>query len=291
MRGADSTSPTTERWGFCRRPHVRIVPIDALRGERWTGTERQVPYDTRTMRPLTSVDLFSGAGGLTEGFHQAGFQVLASLDNWRPAAETHTKNFPRTKMFHADILEFDPAELPEVDVLVGSPPCTQFSYANRGGHGDLVVGMRFVLRFLRFVHDLQPRYWAMENVPRLAQSLPHRIRLRRLGLNEDGFLDIPVRSVLNSADFGAPQKRLRLFSGKFPVPEPTHHSPQGANGSRRGPAWMTIQDVVGLLPDPLDRDRGGNVTDPNYRFEIPDRRSLGPLHGHPTIPGGDPGQP
>src|SRR5580658_9186471 len=221
------------------------------------------------MNRLTSADLFSGAGGLTEGFHQAGYEVLASLDNWGPAAETHWKNFPRTEMFHADILEFDPSELPDVDVLVGSPPCTEFSYANRGGHGDLDLGMRFVLRFLRFVHDLAPRYWAMENVPRLAQSLPSRIPLRRLGLRKAGSLDIPVRRVLNSADFGAPQKRLRLFSGKFPVPEPTHHSPIGTDGDHRGPPWRTVQDVLDLLPDPLGRGRDGDVTDPNYGFEIP----------------------
>jgi DNA (cytosine-5)-methyltransferase 1 len=228
------------------------------------------------MRSLTSVDLFSGAGGLTEGFHQSGFKVLASLDNWRPAAETHAKNFPGTEMFHADILTFDPADLPPVDVLVGSPPCTEFSYANRGGHGDLDLGMRFVLRFLRFVHDLAPRYWAMENVPRLAQSLPSRIPLRRLGLRKAGSLDIPVRRVLNSADFGAPQKRLRLFSGRFPVPEPTHHSPIGTDGDHRGPPWRTVQDVLDLLPDPLGRGRDGDVTDPNYGFEIP----VGQLSDH-----------
>jgi DNA (cytosine-5)-methyltransferase 1 len=72
----------------------------------------------------TSADMFSGAGGLTEGFHQAGFRVLASLDNWGPAAKTHEKNFPDTRMFQADILEFDPSQLPKVDVLIGSPPCT-----------------------------------------------------------------------------------------------------------------------------------------------------------------------
>ena len=92
------------------------------------------------MTSLTSADLFSGAGGLTEGFHQAGYEVLASLDNWAPAAETHARNYPKTEMFHADGLEFEPSELPKVDVLIGSPPCTEFSYTNQGGHGDLGLG-------------------------------------------------------------------------------------------------------------------------------------------------------
>lgn len=94
------------------------------------------------VKPLTSADLFSGAGGLTEGFSQAGYDVLASLDNWGPAAETHRRNFPRTETFHADVLELDPLKLPKVDVLIGSPPCTEFSYSNRGGHGDLGLGMK-----------------------------------------------------------------------------------------------------------------------------------------------------
>lgn len=222
------------------------------------------------MKRLTSADLFSGAGGLTEGFRQSGFEVLASLDNWGPAAETHWKDFPETEMFHADILEFEPSELPKVDVLVGSPPCTEFSYSNRGGHGNLELGMRFVLRFLRFVYEVKPRYWAMENVPRLAQTLPSRVSLRKLGLQEDGFLEIPIRKVLNSADFGAPQKRLRLFSGKFTLPEPTHYGPGALDTFGGGLPWMTVQDVLDILPDPLKKDSAmAEVTDPNYGFKIP----------------------
>ncbi|HTP54856.1 MAG TPA: DNA cytosine methyltransferase [Thermoplasmata archaeon] len=222
------------------------------------------------VRQLTSADLFSGAGGLTEGFRQSGFEVLASLDNWGPAAETHRRNFPSTETFHADILEFDPSEIPRVDVLIGSPPCTEFSYSNRGGHGDLALGMRFVLRFLRFVHDVKPRYWAMENVPRLAQSLPPRIHLKRLGLRGDGFIDIPVRKVLNSADYGAPQKRLRLFSGKFPVPVPTHHQVGSLDRVLGGLPWVAAQDVLRILPDPLERSAApAEVTDPNFGFRIP----------------------
>ncbi|HEV2520010.1 MAG TPA: DNA cytosine methyltransferase [Thermoplasmata archaeon] len=221
------------------------------------------------MKGLTSVDLFSGAGGLTEGFRQAGYEVLASLDNWGPAADTHARNFPKTEMFHADILEFDPSELPRVDVLIGSPPCTEFSYANKGGHGNLTDGMRFVLRFLRFVHDLNPRYWAMENVPRLLQSLPQRVHLRKLGLGEDGFIEIPVRRILNSADYGAPQKRLRLFSGKFLVPEATHYGPGALDLRDGGLPWMTARDVLDTLPDPLAKEHPAEVTDPNYGFKIP----------------------
>src|SRR5436309_15945261 len=95
---------------------------------------------------LTVVDVFSGAGGLTEGFRQAGFQVLAAVDNWAPAVETHRKNHPDTEVIAQDVAELGPDILPPVDVLVGSPPCTEFSFAKRGGGGDTAKGMKLVLR-------------------------------------------------------------------------------------------------------------------------------------------------
>lgn len=223
------------------------------------------------MRKLTAVDLFCGAGGLTEGFKQAGVDVRACLDIWSPAVETHRRNHPATEVFQADILQFESSDLPECDVLIGSPPCTEFSYANRGGHGDLGLGMQFVLRFLRFVHEKQPKYWIMENVPRLLQSLPSRVSLRRLGVPEDGFLEIPIRRILNSADYGVPQKRLRLMSGRFPVPEPTHSWAEGLGSFENLRPWVSVKHVVGLLPDPLgEADPRQTAHDPCYDLSLPE---------------------
>ena len=223
------------------------------------------------MRQLTAVDLFCGGGGLTEGFKQSGVQVSACLDNWGPAVETHRRNHPDTEVYQEDILAFEPERLPDCDVLIGSPPCTEFSYANRGGHGDLGLGMQFVLRFLRFVHELKPKYWIMENVPRLFQSLPPRVALRRLGLAEDGHLDIPIRRILNSADYGVPQKRLRLISGHYPVPAQTHSWTEGLGSFENLRPWVPVRTVVGLLPDPLGKPQRSKMAhDPCYDIEIPE---------------------
>lgn len=221
------------------------------------------------MRTLSAVDLFCGAGGFTEGFKQAGVDVRACLDLWQPAVETHRKNHPDTEVFRADILDFEPSELPEADVLIGSPPCTEFSYANRGGHGDLGLGMRFVLRYLRFVHDLRPKYWIMENVPRLFQTLPDRVHLKRLGLPGDGFLEIPVRRILNSADYGVPQKRLRLISGRIPLPEQTHSWADGLGSFANLEPWVPVKHVLGLLPDPLGQPNPkSRVHDPCFDLAL-----------------------
>ena len=225
------------------------------------------------MRQLVAVDLFCGAGGLTEGFKQAGIDIKACLDIWSPAVETHRKNHPKTDVFQADILDFEESRLPDCDVLVGSPPCTEFSYANRGGHGDLGVGMKFVLRFLRIVHEKRPKYWIMENVPRLFQTLPPRVSLRRLGIQEDGFFEVPVRRILNAADYGVPQKRLRLISGKYPVPEPTHSWAEGLGSFENLRPWLSVKHVVGLLPDPLGKaDPVNSATDPCYDLELPESK-------------------
>src|SRR5205809_6072082 len=106
---------------------------------------------------LTVIDVFSGAGGMTEGFRQAGFQILAAVDNWGPAVETHRKNHADTEVISQDVSEIGPEILPNVDVLVGSPPCTEFSFAKKGGGGDIAEGMKLVLTFLRLVHELRPR--------------------------------------------------------------------------------------------------------------------------------------
>lgn len=214
---------------------------------------------------VTCADLFCGAGGFSEGFRQAGFRVTKALDLWAPAVITHRKNHPDTEVIDADILAFEPARLGPVDVLIGSPPCTEFSFANRGGGGDIAAGMRLVYRFLRFVYALQPKWWVMENVPRTLEFLPAEVPLRELGIDKKGVLEIPVRTVLVSADFGAPQKRARAFSGNFPIPTPTHFEvPVGARAR-----WRTLRDVVEGLPDPHESvPPGSTVTDPVYLFQL-----------------------
>jgi DNA (cytosine-5)-methyltransferase 1 len=206
---------------------------------------------------LTCADLFCGAGGFSEGFRQAGFRISKALDIWAPAVLTHEKNHPETEAIREDILSYSPERIGPVDLLIGSPPCTEFSFANRGGSGDIEEGLRLVYRFLRFVYELQPRWWVMENVPRVLDFLPDEVPLRKLGLDKRGSFHIPARKILVSADYGAPQLRKRAFSGHFPLPRRTHDETN----------WRTLRDVVSTLPDPLGPAHGV-ACDPVYAFEI-----------------------
>jgi DNA (cytosine-5)-methyltransferase 1 len=222
------------------------------------------------MGNLKVIDLFCGAGGFSEGFRQLGFEVTYAIDNWNPAIEAHKTNQRETETMKADIETLDPKLFPRPDVLIGGPPCTEFSGSKRGGGGDIQKGMRLVLAFFRFVHVLRPRYWIMENVPRLLQTLPHRVRLQDMGIAEDGFFDVPRREVFNSADFGAPQKRLRLLSGRYPSPIQTHfeESMLTLDNVLYQP-WVPMRKVVEAFPDPLKAaTEKGTVHDPSYPLAI-----------------------
>lgn len=215
---------------------------------------------------LHCVDLFCGAGGFSEGFRQAGIHVSRGIDLWPPAFVTHKKNHCDGPGGIRDVAELRPRDLGDVDILIGSPPCTEFSFANRGGGGDLEAGLRLVRSFLRLVYLKRPRWWVMENVPRTLEFVGDRVPLRDLGIDRPGALEIPVRGLLASADFGVPQQRMRAFFGNVPLPSPTH----AAEGAPTDQRWRTLGDVLRALGDPEREPSSGEIIrDPVYGFEVP----------------------
>ncbi len=163
----------------------------------------------------SAIDLYSGIGGWTLGLKLAGITVLSSYEWWKDANKTHNKNF-NTAHKEVDIRKLDLSDLPSpgsVEYVVGSPPCTQFSLANRGGKGDIADGMIDIYKFLQVVEYLQPKYWAMENVPRVANILEQHLQGGSLSRFIDLFGDIQV---LKSSDYGVPQDRKRMIAGRLP---------------------------------------------------------------------------
>lgn len=215
---------------------------------------------------LTVGDVFCGAGGFSEGFRQAGFKIKWAIDNWPPAAETFEKNLG-VKVIPKDIICSDFKNLEHVDVLIGSPPCQDFSLAKKGGNGDIEAGIKLVNRFLEAVLELKPDYWIMENVPNLKRILANRMEGGSINLS-NRVLRVPQMSVLNSADYGVPQKRLRLFTGNFPKPEQTHWK-NGNAGSEHVSRWRSMGDVIKSLPHPLGKLKSTSmVKDPTYDIQI-----------------------
>ena len=190
---------------------------------------------------LTVGDLFCGAGGFSEGFRQAGFKIAWAVDHWKPALETFKRNHPAANVIEADMHMLNPYSLEKVDVLIGSPPCTHFSLANRGGGGDRAKGLILVEKFLECVKVLKPKFWVMENVPSLRRDLEKDIHGTTVNVNKTE-LEVPQMAILNAADYGAPQTRRRLFSGDFIVPS--------RFGRTTGETPLTLADVLRALPDP-----------------------------------------
>ena len=165
---------------------------------------------------MAVIDLYSGIGGWTLGFKMAGVPVLSSYEWWKDANQTHNKNFG-SEHTERDIRKLTFDELPDpaqIDFVVGSPPCTQFSLANRGGKGDIADGLVDIKKFLEIVEYLQPTYWAMENVPRVAGILANEISPGR-SLERFAPLFGDIR-VYKASDFGVPQDRKRMIAGRFP---------------------------------------------------------------------------
>lgn len=158
------------------------------------------------------VDLFSGAGGLLRGFLDAGFTPVVSVEFWRPAIETHKKNYPNVPLIEADIRTIPDQQLKKyennVDVIVGGPPCQGFSTIGK----RLVKDPRneLVFEFIRFVDIIKPKVFLMENVRGLLSSDGGKIKAAILNEFESkGYKVLP--KVLCAADYGVPQLRNRIF--------------------------------------------------------------------------------
>lgn len=165
---------------------------------------------------MNCIDFYSGIGGWTLGMKLAGVTHHSSFE-WSPSSNaTHNINFG-TSNKESDIRKLDLKSLPKpnsIDFIVGSPPCTQFSYSNRGGNGDINDGLIDLHKFLTIVEYLKPKCWAMENVPRvkgilneLTKSHPDFQRFRKL---------ITFNEIVNCLDYGVPQGRKRMVCGNFP---------------------------------------------------------------------------
>src|SRR3954447_18921121 len=90
---------------------------------------------------VKAIDLYSGIGGWSLGLEMAGVRVVSAYDVWEQANLTYERNLglaPRA----VNLRELPLSLLPDdVDIVVGSPPCTRFSFSNRGGNGDIADGL------------------------------------------------------------------------------------------------------------------------------------------------------
>ena len=176
------------------------------------GNARSTSKSTK-VEALTAVDLFCGAGGLSEGFRQAGFTILAGSDYDPDATATYAANFPearaitgdiRSKPVKEQILEF----ARRATVLMGGPPCQAFSQVRN--HTRMIDDPRNALyrEFVDVLTKTMPPAFLMENVTGMDQMGVREQILSDLSLGGEYVVHAQV---LDAADFGVPQTRKRLL--------------------------------------------------------------------------------
>lgn len=163
----------------------------------------------------TFVDLFCGAGGMTQGLLKAGFKPVASVEVNPVASETYTRNFQECHHFCGDIETFNPKNWQgdllstEVHLVVGGPPCQGFSVAGKRNPED--NRNRLFQEFIRIVAEIRPWYVVMENVPGILTIKNGAVKKAICdAFAAIGYPHISI-AILESADYGVPQIRPRAI--------------------------------------------------------------------------------
>lgn len=239
------------------------------------------------MQRYTLIDLFAGAGGLSAGLSEAGFDSLFATDIVPVFAQTYQRNHINTKVVTDDIRSLNPEnirkelglEKGELDLIAGGPPCQGFSI-NAPIRTVLDERNHLFKDYLRFIDAFEPRAVLIENVPGLVSfengATLHAIleALADLGYGAD------VR-ILGAAYYGVPQMRWRTFilglRGKelpaHAFPEPLYHAPIKPNftttfngkllikipSSETEARFTTVEEAIGDLPALKNGEKGAEI--------------------------------
>lgn len=175
--------------------------------------------------------LFSGAGGLDKGFEKAGFHVIWANEYDPSIWETFQINFPNTKLDKRSITEVLSTDIPDVDGIIGGPPCQSWSEAGAGRGINDKRGQLF-FDYIRILKEKQPKFFLAENVsgilhPKHAEAFSNIIKeFKNAGYEVS-------HKLLNANDHDVPEDRLRVIivgyhkklKKKFEFPKPQEHKP------------------------------------------------------------------
>jgi DNA (cytosine-5)-methyltransferase 1 len=153
------------------------------------------------------IDIFAGCGGMSLGFANAGYEIVAAFDNWDAAINVYRQNFthPIFKQDLATIQDYTAFQELRPDVIIGGPPCQDFSHAGKrdenGGRADLTIS------FAEIICAVQPQFFVMENVERAVTT--QRYKAAMAMFTKSGY-GLTLR-ILDASYCGVPQKRKRSF--------------------------------------------------------------------------------
>ena len=246
--------------------------------------------------PIRVLSLFSGAGGLDIGFHDAAFEIVESVELEQKFSDTLKLNSQPGKIFYGtsvvceDIRHYDP-ELESIDFVIGGPPCQTFSAAGRRASG--VLGMtdeRGVLfrEYARILEKLSPRGFLFENVYGIVGAQNGEAWKEILQAFSSIGYQLYYR-ILDAADYGTPQHRERLIivglkKGSYLFPKPLFGPDSLVNRDfySAGLAIKNAPNDDGDIPDPISGRYASLIPDIppglNYSFFT---KEMG--HPHPIF--------
>ncbi|MFM6981516.1 MAG: DNA cytosine methyltransferase [Microbacteriaceae bacterium] len=152
---------------------------------------------------------FSGAGGLDLGFHKAGFELVWANEFDKKVTPTLRHNFPNSVVDDRSITLVDPSDVPDVDGIIGGPPCQSWSEAGANRGLDDARGQVF-LDYIRLIKAKKPKFFLAENVSgMLSKTHAGAFQFLISEMEKLGY-DFEFK-LLNAADFGVPEDRLRVI--------------------------------------------------------------------------------
>lgn len=225
---------------------------------------------------FTTIDLFSGAGGMSCGFDKAGFKSLLAVEMDKAASATYEANF-NVHVLDRPIEKVPDSWFPEVDIVIGGPPCQGFSPLGKMTPLERHKSMNKLWQhFLRVVEVSRPRAFVIENVPQILKSLEFE------GLKERAVsLGYTVEAkVLNAYNHGVPQKRKRAFiigmKGEFSgslFPSPTKKRKNVRDAIEDLPLVPTEEDWhIGRNPTEKSLERYKCIPPGGNRFDLMEKR-------------------
>ena len=233
------------------------------------------------------IDLFAGCGGLSLGFQNAGFNIVAAFDNWDEAIDIYKRNFnhPIIKRDLGDTSDLSDMAKYAPDIIIGGPPCQDYSSA---GHRDEELGRaKLTIDYATIITTLRPQYFLMENVPNIQKS-------EKLTQVLDMFHKAGYgisRMVIDASKCGVPQKRRRyIVVGGLGEQEGFLDELLLAGQTKKS---MTLRDYFGdtlgfqyyfRVPRSYSRRGIFSIDEPSMTIRGVDRPIPPGYHGHPNDP-------
>lgn len=233
------------------------------------------------------VSLFSGAGGLDLGFMQAGHDIIWANDIYDDAVDTYVNNIGN-HIVKGDISQIDSSNIPDCDMVMGGFPCQGFSIANLKRHIEDSRN-KLYKELLRVICDKKPKYFLAENVKGILSLDKGAVFSMILKDFFEAGYNVTYK-VLNSADYGVPQKRERVIivgirkdlPYEFEFPESTHSE----FGSLMTSKWVSVSEALSSFPDPDTPNDIPNHTYSKYKLNFNGyigHRPLNPDKPAPTV--------